>query len=64
VPLMRIGAIVLENVDAVILGDSHCDEVLLGMSSLRRLQLILRADTLILRRVGSKRGRIGRRLKR
>ena len=45
---LRLETIVLEDVDALILGDRWCDEVLLGVSALRRLRLIMEDDTLIL----------------
>lgn len=46
---VRIGAIELENVQASINPNRNSDEILLGMSFLRELELIHRADELTLR---------------
>ena len=45
---IRLGAIELDDVEALILGDRWCDEMLLGVSVLRRLRLTMENDTLIL----------------
>ncbi len=50
---VRLGAIELDNVRASINPQGPADEVLLGMSFLRRLELIQRGDTLTLRQYGS-----------
>jgi len=47
---VKVGAIQIRNVDAVILEGSQPDEVLLGMSFLSRLEMINRNDQLILRK--------------
>ena len=44
-----IGAIELQNVDASINPHSHSDDILLGMSFLRQLELVQKGDTLTLR---------------
>ena len=54
VSVIRIGSIMLDAVDAVILRDDRCEEVLLGMSFLRRLHLTMEGDRLILRLDGAK----------
>jgi aspartyl protease family protein len=54
VNVIRIGSIELDAVNAVILGDDRCDEVLLGMSFLRRLHLTMEGDRLVLRLDGAK----------
>ena len=45
---IRLETIELADVEALILGDRWCDEVLLGLSVLRRLRLTMEDDTLIL----------------